>query len=257
MDLKKSKVLNKLNSRQKLIFDRLKLFFTKDKIETLTSILNGKSKISLRIVDWFVTNYTKKNNIIIYNKKKKPIYTKSPTNLDIIKSKKTKYKEVVEQFNIYLNYKSQLKAYSKKNFDPFCRRERIDFHYGESKFIVTTIGQLNFFRWAIQNNVIVYIDKHLDTIEKDMNLNIKRQDSTLKKSKKKKLDDKLVKSPSPVSSIGSNVSSCSNESYCSTEDNLSDDNITNIKKRRKRRELSTSANNKLKKHKFSITLEFE
>ena len=78
MDLKKSKVLLKLNSRQKLIFDRLKLFFTNDKIDTLISILNGKSKISLRIVDWFVTNYTKKNNIIIYNKKKKTyLYKKS------------------------------------------------------------------------------------------------------------------------------------------------------------------------------------
>ena len=71
MDLKKSKVFPKLSNKQTLILNKLKLFYNTEHITKLNEILNGKTKLSLRIIDWFVTNYTKKNNIIIYNKKKK------------------------------------------------------------------------------------------------------------------------------------------------------------------------------------------
>ena len=77
----------------------------------------------------------------------------------------------IKQFIVYLNYKSQLKAYSKKQFDPFCRRERIVFYYDKmdnTKFIRTTVGQLNFFRWTIQNNILDYISKNIKSIENDM-----------------------------------------------------------------------------------------
>ena len=77
--------------------------------------------------------------------------------------------------------KGQLKAYSKKNFDPFCRRERINFFYNTDKSITTTVGQLNFFKWAIDNNILDYINEHLEKIDSDMNLNIKRHDETKKK----------------------------------------------------------------------------
>ena len=66
-------------------------------------------------------------------------------------------------------YKSQLKGYQKKQFDPFNRTQRIKFYYEQDKFITTTICQLNFFRWAIENNVIDYIKEHISDIEKDMN----------------------------------------------------------------------------------------
>ena len=56
-----------------------------------------------------------------------------------------------------MNYKSQLKAFSKKQFDPFCRRKRIKFDYEKSKNIITTIGQLNFFKWIIENKILDYI----------------------------------------------------------------------------------------------------
>lgn len=56
-------------------------------------------------------------------------------------------------FNVFLNYKSQLRAYSKKLFDPFCRHERTVFKVDDDE-LETTVGQANFFRWAIQNNVI-------------------------------------------------------------------------------------------------------
>ena len=75
---------------------------------------------------------------------------------------------------MFLNYKAQLKSYSKKQFDPFCRRNRINFYFNEDEFITTTVGQLNFFRWALQNNVIDYITKNYKDIETDMNINTKK-----------------------------------------------------------------------------------
>ena len=74
---------------------------------------------------------------------------------------------------VYLRYRSQLKSYNKANFDPFCRNERIT-GWGDNGDIITTIGQLNFFRWAIENRVLEYINDNLEDIEKDMNTNIKK-----------------------------------------------------------------------------------
>lgn len=234
MDLKKSKVSTKLSNRQELLLSKLKLFYSTSKIKKLLKIINGETKLSLRIIDWFVTNYTKKNNVLLYVTKTKSVTEK---NTQTKKTKKVKMESYDLPFNIYLNYKSQLKAYSKKNFDPFCRRERINFYYNnEQDFIVTTIGQLNFFKWAIENNVLDYIEKHIDTIESDMNKNIKRDEDKVKKSKKKEMKKTDIDSSINLEEL--------------------DLNDTKIKKRRKRRELSTSANNSLNRHNFSITLEF-
>ena len=111
------------------------------------SILNKESNLSLRLIDWFITNYCKKYNITI---------TKKQKNNNIV------------HFNIYLSYKAQLKAYSKKYFDPFKRRERIKFNYNNNEYIETTIGQLNLFKWLFQNDIITYIEENIDNIENDM-----------------------------------------------------------------------------------------
>lgn len=148
-----------LSSRDKLLLDSISPFYYKtNRIEKLIPIFNGTSKISLRILDWFVTNYTKEKNIILLNNKKVN--------------------------NIYLNYKSQLKAYSKKQFDPFCRRERIVFYYTENNFITSTVGQLNFFKWIIENNILNYIDTNYKDIEDHMNNINKRNKISLIASKK-------------------------------------------------------------------------
>ena len=146
-----TKLLSKTH-KQDLLMTSLQKFYNKKKnINTFLKIVNGKSKISLRIIDWFVTNYSKKNN----------------TNYNIKQKNEKELKQY--QFIVYINYKLQLKGYSKKQFDPFCRRERINFYYIEDKFIITTVGQLNFFRWAIKNKVINHIEKNINKIEKDMN----------------------------------------------------------------------------------------
>ena len=251
MDLKKTKTSFKLSNRQELLLDKLKLFYTPSIMDILLPIINGETKLSLRIIDWFVTNYTKKNNIILYNKKKKLITKKSPKNKLEQKTKKSKYEYVDDQFNIYLNYKGQLKAYSKKNFDPFCRRERINFYYNPEKCITTTVGQLNFFKWAIENNILDYIKDHLEKIDLDMNINIKRDEDKTKKSKKSKKTSMAAKATK------SEQSYLEQDIDLKTIDLDKKEHINETKTRRKRRELSCSANNNLNKHKFSITLEFE
>ena len=137
-----------ISSKKDLLMQSLINFFTnRDNLDLVIPIITGKSKISLRILDWFVTNYSKKNNIhyqIILNKK-------------------------IKNFIVYLDYKSQLKAYSKRQFDPFCRRERISFIDHDNNELITTVGQLNFFRWGIENNILEYIKSNYDIIENDMN----------------------------------------------------------------------------------------
>lgn len=134
------------NTQDNLLLNNLMLFYTNETyLNTMLQIITGESKISLRIVDWFATNYAKKN-FTIY---------------DIDEEKR--------RFKVYEDYKLKLKAYSKKRFDPFCRWERICIPYKENKSIETTIGQLNFFKWAIENKVIDYILENHSSIEHDMN----------------------------------------------------------------------------------------
>jgi hypothetical protein len=137
-----------ISSKKDLLMQSLINFFTcRENLDKVIPIITGKSKISLRILDWFVTNYSKKNNIhyqITLNNK-------------------------IKNFIVYLDYKSQLKAYSKRQFDPFCRRERISFIDHDNNELITTVGQLNFFRWSIENNILEYITTNYDIIECDMN----------------------------------------------------------------------------------------
>jgi hypothetical protein len=130
----------------------MEFYGDKENIHKMMNIINGESKISLRIVDWFVTNYAKK------------YYT-------IYDMQTQKNSGIVEltRFKVYNDYKLKLKAYSKKRFDPFCRWERISIPYDEEKYMETTIGQLNFFKWAIENQIIDFIRENYDEIEKDMN----------------------------------------------------------------------------------------
>ena len=211
-----------------LMYSLTKYYDTLDESDMtlFTDIIAGKSKISLRIIDWFVTNYSKKNNIVYYVPKKKGSI-KNKKKL----SPKYKYQESpppnlqkydLEQFIVYLRYRSKLKSYNKSNFDPFCRNNRIT-QWGKNKDITTTIGQLNFFRWAIDKNIIEYIKNHLKEIEIDMNTNIRKHIP----SDKKKL------------SKGVN-------------------HLTDSKSlKRKRRELSMCATKTVNRHNVNITLSFD
>ena len=143
-------------------------------LDKMLKIITGDSKISLRIVDWFATNYAKK------------YYT-----LYVIEGT---HDNITRRFKVYDDYKLKLKAYSKKRFDPFCRWDRISIPYTSGKFIETTIGQLNFFKWAIENKVVDYIEENYNEIEKDMNnrnSTSKRKETIIDNSKTRKKREEL------------------------------------------------------------------
>jgi hypothetical protein len=141
--------LVKYNTQNELLLNTLLDFYKRDdNLNRILKIITGETKISLRIVDWFATNYAKKNFTL---------YTIIDKNGE------------ERRFKVYQDYKLKLKAYSKKNFDPFCRWERISIPYENDTFIETTIGQLNFFKWTLENNIIKYIEENYEEIENDMN----------------------------------------------------------------------------------------
>jgi hypothetical protein len=129
-----------------LLLNNLMVYYKDELIlNRMLKIITGESKISLRIVDWFATNYSKKYYTLIADA------------------------EGNKRFKVYVDYKLKLKAYSKRRFDSFCRWDRISIPYKKNTCIETTIGQLNFFKWALENKVIDYIEENYETIEKDMN----------------------------------------------------------------------------------------
>ena len=133
------------SSQNSLLLTNLMHYYkTNDNLERMLKIINGDVNISLRIVDWFTTNYAKKYYTV---------YDLPSGN----------------RFKVYNDYKLKLRSYSKKKFDPFCRWERISIPYKNETHLQTTIGQLNFFKWAFENNIIDYIETNYAAIEKDMN----------------------------------------------------------------------------------------
>jgi len=143
-----STTVNYTTQNELLLNNLLEFYKEEDNLTRMLKIITGESKISLRIVDWFATNYAKKNYTL---------YEMTNKNGDNVR------------FKVYFDYKLKLKAYSKKRFDPFCRWDRISIPYKDGTCIETTIGQLNFFKWAIENKVINFIEENYEIIEKDMN----------------------------------------------------------------------------------------
>lgn len=136
---KRDSHMETIQSKEQWVLHRLETFYSRpEHFNRVRDILAGNSKISLRLVDWLVTNYAKKHNVSFLTKNSRHVI-------------------------VYLAYKSHLKAYSKKMFDPFCRSKRIQF-----LALDTTVGQLNFFEWAIQDEVLDYLETNYDAIHADM-----------------------------------------------------------------------------------------
>lgn len=133
-----------IQSQEQWVLFRLERFYNNQQnVQKVKDILEGTSTLSLRLIDWFVTNYAKKYNTSFLTKSGKHVI-------------------------VYLSYKSHLKAYSKKMFDPFCRSKRIKFMDFE-----TTVGQLNFFEWAITDDVLDYLERNHEQVHTDMETRLK------------------------------------------------------------------------------------
>jgi len=148
--------MQQIQTQEQWVLYRLEKFYSNpENLNIVKRILSGESTISLRLIDWFVTNYSKKYNVAFMSNNKHVI--------------------------VYLAYKSHLKAYSKKMFDPFCRWKRIKFHDFE-----TTVGQLNFFEWAITDNILNYLETNQNQIHSDMEARLSEMKEVCKNDGKKK-----------------------------------------------------------------------
>lgn len=148
----------KIECKPELVISSLQRFYgSHPEIDKVLLYLNGEAPLSLRIIDWFVTKYSRKN------------FIRYPLN--------------GQEFLVYLSYKGQLKAYSKQYFDPNCRRERIMFKIPDHEQFMTTIGKLNFFRWALESNILEYIEAHEEEIRTGYNAYLKETIQTQKRNK--------------------------------------------------------------------------
>jgi hypothetical protein len=202
----------KIPCRRELLILSLQRFYnSRNDLVNLIPILKGEGDLSLRLIDWFVTNYAKKHHV--------------------------SYILSGQEFIVYLNYKSQLKAYSKKMFDPFCRRERILFQCGNFEPFETTVGQLNFFKWAFEKDILSYIRQHLADIVRE---------------------EKQARSQGTQSSTDTSVSTSSTQSAqssvtISTESSSSSNKST----RRRRTEKVPSSTKMMHKYELEINLSFD
>ena len=147
-----------LSEQEKFLLEELKVFYTKEKIERIKPIINQKS-LSLRLIDWTPTNYCKKNCI------------------------KIKLKSTGEIIDIYQSYKNHVSVYIKnKLFDVFKRGQCIKFYYqdNDEDFIITSVKQLNIFRWLLKYEVLDFIEENEELIKADMKLSL-RQSANAKK----------------------------------------------------------------------------
>ena len=128
-------------SKNDILLPSINNFYNDEKNKTtLLNILDKSSGISLRNLEWFITNYSKKTNLMY----------------------KTNEGKI---FSVHCAYKSTLDGYSKKLFDPFCRSDKISYKVpGTTDEINTTLAQLNFIKWCIKNGIINYIKENKDKL---------------------------------------------------------------------------------------------
>ncbi len=182
----------------------------------MLDIINGESTISLRVLDWFVTRYSKR------------------------KIEFSEEENTLESFDVHISYKSELKSYKKRYFDPFRRRRKFYYPFylesgsysgrnstestqshqsinsKEVVLLYTTLGQLNFFMWAISNKIIDYVEKNIEPISKAMNTNNKDEKKKKQKIsvyKKKDKENKEVKEIKETKTKGKNETKNTNNVF--------------------------------------------
>lgn len=161
----------KIQHKQDLLLNTLVNYYkSNSKMQQLVNVVGTTSGLSLRAIDYLCTGYAKHTDVVYYvGNSKKP-------------------------FNLYLQYQAQLKAYSKLQFDPFRRHSRISIdvpkHMLESGKLETTVAQLNFFRWAIDNKILDYMKtpENIIKIEQDMNSSSSKKLTKKSTTSKSKID---------------------------------------------------------------------
>lgn len=191
-----SDILNKepvlLTKKEIGEYKKINKFFKEQPLETIqkmVDIINKNkesseiaNKISLRLMDFTATHYSKKG-LKIPIKKKGDDSSVDDDN----------------HFRVNISYEAQLKSYTKNYFDPFRRKTKgAKFYWwydkkNPNKYLETTICQLNFFRWAIENPLLEYIEENYKMLSKKMS------EFCVNSRKKKKIKEDEKKKQEKVS----------------------------------------------------------
>lgn len=165
-------------SNQQIILNNARKFFESNPsfIKILYNINAGKSRLSLRLIDWFLTNYTREHETYI--------------DTDDYRDK-----------GIYKLYRSKLKKFNKKYFDTFCRGDRIVIPQEDDSPLETTVGQLNLFYWLFSEGILNIIIQKRELISQHMAQNTKKPVSlpTISSDAKAKKRKEITKSSSTLS----------------------------------------------------------
>lgn len=150
-------VLSSLDIRSRTIIHYCARWFSQDKQRciVLLQIIQRKSGYSLRIIDWMMTNFCKRFPVTV-------IYGGTP-------------------LDVYNDYKRHLTVFNKRFYDPFARRQKIPINVMD-EVLMTTVGQLNFFKWFLDRELYNTITLYLEPIEHDM--------KECTKSRRKKIEEK-------------------------------------------------------------------
>jgi len=140
-------------------------FFDDEKLRDIVIKLNDENSDTprLRAYDWAVTNYSKGNPHIMLMKKQNMSTVVDPN----------------------LSYEGELRRHHRLLFDPFRRGTHIFFELN-GQIHRTTVGQLTFIKWCLENDVDKYVEENLQSIRQHMSNATRKSSSALISGKKRR-----------------------------------------------------------------------
>ena len=135
-----------LCTKKDVLFYSISKYYDKhpDYIEEIISpIVDGSHQLSLRFIEKFITKYCKEKKIIIQDCNGKYV-------------------------DIYNDYKNNLTSFEKEYFDLFKRNHHKIWEYQNNKYVYSTLGQLNIFRWIIISGIYDYMIKNYSELSKEI-----------------------------------------------------------------------------------------
>lgn len=166
-NLDKSKFTVLIKGQDPILYELIQWFSEKKERWNIIHQLKVTGKlegnIALRLLDWFIVNYSKSNPVEYINKK------------------------TGKMFNVHESYKYNLRIFTKEAFDSVARTNTNKRKHGQNKLpnssvefvvkddesnqfisITSNLRQLNLFKWAIENDILTYLKDHRVEIATDM-----------------------------------------------------------------------------------------
>lgn len=150
----------------------------------LLQVVRQTFPISIRLVDWFVTNYTKENAVHY-------VITSDDGSSRV--------------FDVHLDYCSVLRALGRNGFDPFRRGIRSIVTLPDETSIETTVAQISFWHWAHKNRVLEHLKSQIHVVEKHMSLQLEKGKERKRKNKRRSELTKTKKQKAVVFTVKTKI----------------------------------------------------